>query len=276
MSHHVHPYAHRLGTIRGWQSRWFADTNKGDYQANLRADVLLRQYMEKRLRGMHIAAIEMERNEKQWKIIIKTGRPGFVIGRQGEGATKLKADILSKCARWKLQAPKDIRIEIEEVRSPEANAAIVSQMVAEGLEKRLPFKRVIKQTLERVMQTYGVKGARIEISGRLGGAEMSRREFVKGGNLPLQTIRADVEFAREKAFMTYGVIGIQVWIYKGEVFDGMEQREERAPRRDDNRRDGRRDSRPARDSRGPRAPRAAGAAAPHAPRAPRAAAPTTN
>jgi small subunit ribosomal protein S3 len=149
-------------------------------------------------------------------------------------------------------------------------------MVAEGLEKRLPFKRVIKQTLERVMQTYGVKGARIEISGRLGGAEMSRREFVKGGNLPLQTIRADVEFAREKAFMTYGVIGIQVWIYKGEVFDGMEQREERAPRRDDNRRDGRRDSRPARDSRGPRAPRPAGAAAPHAPRAPRAAAPTTN
>lgn len=252
MPHNVHPFAHRLGTLRTWKSRWFADHNKGEYQANLRADVLLRQFLEKRLRGMHIADIEMERNEKQWKIVIKTGRPGFVIGRQGEGATKLKAEILSKCARWKLSAPKDIRIEIDDVRLPEANAAIVSQMVAEGLEKRLPFKRVIKQTLERVMQTNGVKGARIEISGRLGGAEMSRREFVKGGTLPLQTIRADVDFAREKAFMTYGVIGIQVWIYKGEVFGDAVVEEENTGRRD-NRRGGMRDGgRPARDSRAPR------------------------
>jgi small subunit ribosomal protein S3 len=220
---------------------------------------------------MHVADIEMERSEKQWKIVIKTGRPGFVIGRQGEGATKLKAEILSKCARWKLRAPKDIRIEIDEVRSPEANAAIVSQMVAEGLEKRLPFKRVIKQTLERVMQTNGVKGARIEISGRLGGAEMSRREFVKGGTLPLQTIRADVDFAREKAFMTYGVIGIQVWIYKGEVFGGVAPEEAQGERRD-NRRDGRRDARSPRDSRAPRGPRtgAPRTGAPRAPRAPKA------
>ncbi len=264
MPHNVHPYAHRLGSLRTWKSRWFAEHKKGDYQANLRADVLLRQYLEKKLRGMHIADIEMERNDKQWKITIKTGRPGFVIGRQGEGATKLKADILSKCARWKLVAPKDIRIEIEDVRSPESNAAIVSQMVAEGLEKRLPFKRVIKQTLERVMQTNGVKGARIEISGRLGGAEMSRREFVKGGTLPLQTIRADVDFAREKAFMTYGVIGIQVWIYKGEVFGGALQTEETTERKE------RKDNR--RDNRGPRSPRGGrqsgnGTRPPRAPRA---------
>ncbi len=264
MPHNVHPFAHRLGTLRTWKSRWFADHKKGDYQANLRADVLLRNHLEKKLRGMHIADIEMERNEKQWKITIKTGRPGFVIGRQGEGATKLKAEILSKCARWKLQAPKDIRIEIEDVRSPESNAAIVSQMVAEGLEKRLPFKRVIKQTLERVMQTNGVKGARIEISGRLGGAEMSRREFVKGGTLPLQTIRADVDFAREKAFMTYGVIGIQVWIYKGEVFGGVEADEPK-----DDRRDPRKGDR--RDNRGPRSPRGGRPNnGPRAPRAPRA------
>lgn len=258
MPHNVHPYAHRLGTLRTWKSRWFADHKKGEYQANLKADVLLRQYLEKRLRGMHIADIEMERNEKQWKITIKTGRPGFVIGRQGEGATKLKADILSKCARWKLQAPKDIRIEIEDVKVPEANAAIVSQMVAEGLEKRLPFKRVIKQTLERVMQTNGVKGARIEISGRLGGAEMSRREFVKGGTLPLQTIRADVDFAREKAFMTYGVIGIQVWIYKGEVFGGVAEVSEQSDRKD---------GRKERPSRSPRGGRSSGGRAPRAPRA---------
>jgi small subunit ribosomal protein S3 len=271
--------------IRGWQSRWFAD-HDGSYQDQLKADTLLRQYLEKKLRGNHVAGIEMERNAKQWRIVIKTGRPGFIIGRQGEGANKLRADILSKCARWKLAAPKDIKIDIEEVRSPESNAAIVGQMVAEGLEKRMPFKRVIKQTLERVMQTYGVKGARIEISGRLGGAEMSRREFVKGGNLPLQTIRADIDFAREKAYMTYGVIGIQVWINKGEVFGAQAEAmrngtyKEEAPRREG--RFGGRDGRDNRggprgprtgDSRGPRGPRTGAPRTGGAPRAPRAAAP---
>ncbi len=216
MSHHVHPYAHRLGTLRDWKSRWFADS--GMYQKYLKGDTLLREYLVKRLRGMHVSDIEMERNDKTWKIVIKTARPGLVIGRQGEGATKLKAELLSRLARWKIAVPKDFKIEIEEVRNPESNAAIVGQMVAEGLEKRLPFKRVIKQMLEKVMANRDVKGARIEISGRLGGADMARREFVKAGNIPLQTIRADVDFAKEKAHMTYGVIGIQIWIYKGEVF----------------------------------------------------------
>ena len=111
-----------------------------------------------------------------------------------------------------------MKIEVEEVRNPEGNAAIVGAMVAEGLEKRMPFKRVIKQMLEKVMANRDVKGARIEIAGRLGGADMSRREHVRAGNIPLQTIRADVDFSKEKAYLTYGVIGIQVWIYKGEVF----------------------------------------------------------
>jgi small subunit ribosomal protein S3 len=114
--------------------------------------------------------------------------------------------------------PKEFRIEIEEVRNPESNAAIVGQMVAEGLEKRLPFKRVMKQMIEKVMANREVKGVRVEIAGRLGGADMSRREHVRAGNIPLQTIRADVDFAKEKAYLPYGVIGIQVWIYKGEVF----------------------------------------------------------
>ncbi len=217
MSHHVHPYAHRLGILRDWKSRWFADN--GQYQQYLKGDVLLREYLVKRLRGMHVADIEMERNDKMWKVVIKTARPGLVIGRQGEGATKLKAELLTRINRWKLKAPKEFRIEIEEVRNPESNAAIVGQMVAEGLEKRLPFKRVIKQMLEKVMANRDVKGARIEISGRLGGADMSRREHVKAGNIPLQTLRADVDFAKERANMTYGVIGIQIWIYKGEVFE---------------------------------------------------------
>ena len=216
MPHHVHPYAHRIGTLRDWKSRWFADN--GQYQQYLKGDILLREYLLKKLRGMHVADIEMERNDKTWKIVIKTARPGLIIGRSGEGAVKLKSEVLSRLLRWKIPHPKDVKIEIEEVRNPESNAAIVGLMVAAGLEKRMPFKRVIKQMLEKVMANRDVKGARIEISGRLGGADMSRREHVRAGNIPLQTIRADVDFAKEKAHMTYGVIGIQVWIYKGEVF----------------------------------------------------------
>jgi small subunit ribosomal protein S3 len=216
MPHHVHPYAHRLGILRDWKSRWFADY--GQYQEYLKGDVLLREFLTKRLRGMHVADIEMERNDKMWKVVIKTARPGLIIGRSGEGVTKLKAEIMSKLARWKLKHPKEIKLEIEEIRSPESNAAVVGQMIAEGLEKRMPFKRVIKQMLEKIMANRDVKGARIEISGRLGGADMSRTEWVRSGNIPLQTLRADVDFAREKAYLPYGVIGIQVWIYKGEVF----------------------------------------------------------
>lgn len=216
MSHHVHPYAHRLGILRDWKSRWFADS--GMYQEYLKGDTLLRDYLVKRLRGMHVADIEMERNDKMWKVVVKTARPGLIIGRSGEGATKLRAEVVSRLARWKIKTPKEFRIEIEEVRNPESNSAIVGQMVAEGLEKRMPFKRVLKQMLEKVMANRDVKGARIEVSGRLGGADMSRKEHVKAGNIPLQTIRADVDFAREKAYLPYGVIGIQVWIYKGEVF----------------------------------------------------------
>lgn len=216
MPHHVHPYAHRLGILRDWKSRWFADP--GTYQSYLKGDVLLREYLTKRLRGMHIADIEMERSDKMWKIVIKTARPGMVIGRAGEGMAKLRRDVESRVARLGLSKPKEFKLEVEEVRSPESNAAIVGQMVAEGLEKRMPFKRVIKQTLEKAMANRDVRGAKIAIAGRLGGADMARHEEVRAGNIPLQTLRADVDFAREKAHLPYGVIGIQVWIYKGEVF----------------------------------------------------------
>lgn len=216
MSHRVHPYAHRLGILRDWKSRWFADS--GQFQEYLKGDVLLRQFLQKQLRSMHVADIVTERNDKQWKIVIKSARPGLIIGRSGEGSQKLRALILSRLARWKVSHPKDIRLEIEEVRSPESSAPIVAMMVAEGLEKRMPFKRVIKQMAEKVMANRDVKGVRIAISGRLGGADMSRKEQVRQGNIPLQTLRADVDFAREKAYLPYGVIGIKVWIYKGEVF----------------------------------------------------------
>ncbi len=133
MPHHVHPYAHRIGTLRDWKSRWIAFG--ADYQKYLKGDVLLRGYLVKRLRGMHVSDIEMERNDKTWKIVIKTARPGLIIGRSGEGAVKLKSEVLSRLARWKMPHPKDIKIEIEEVRNPESNAAIVGAMVAEGVAR---------------------------------------------------------------------------------------------------------------------------------------------
>jgi small subunit ribosomal protein S3 len=218
MSHTVHPYAHRLGIIRDWKSRWFA--GKGKYQDYLKSDILLREYLCKKFRGMYVADVEIERNEKAIRVIIKTSRPGIIIGRQGEGAMKLKSDILAFMQKngSKLAKGQDLKIDIEEIRNPEANSAIVAYMIAEGLEKRLPFRRVMKQMIEKVMANRDVKGVRIFLGGRLGGAEMARVEDMKKGQVPLQTLRADIDFAREKAHMTYGDIGIKVWIYKGEIF----------------------------------------------------------
>ena len=217
MSHTVHPYSHRIGILRGWKSRWFAPNGK--YQQFLKCDVLLREYIVKRLRGNYVAAVEMERGQKTLRIIIKSSRPGMIIGRSGENMTKLRADIETFIKRQKIVVKEELKIDVEEVRNPEANAAIVAQMVAEGLEKRLPFRRVVKQMLEKVMANREVKGIKIYLGGRLGGAEMARTEELKKGQVPLQTLRADIDFAREKAYMTYGQIGIKVWIYRGEVFD---------------------------------------------------------
>ncbi|HEU0080742.1 MAG TPA: 30S ribosomal protein S3 [Candidatus Paceibacterota bacterium] len=219
MSHTVHPYSHRLGIIRDWKSRWFA--GNGKYQDYLKSDVLLREFLAKRFRGMYVADVQIERNEKAVRVIISTSRPGIIIGRQGEGAMQLKSDILAFLQKngSKLAKGQDLKIDIEEIRMPEANAAIVAYMIAESLEKRLPFRRVMKQMVEKVMANRDVKGVRIFLGGRLGGAEMARVEDMKKGQVPLQTFRADIDFAREKAHMTYGDIGIKVWIYKGEVFD---------------------------------------------------------
>ncbi|MEK7065781.1 MAG: 30S ribosomal protein S3 [Patescibacteria group bacterium] len=219
MSKVIHPYSHRLGIIRGWKSRWFGA--RGEYQKFLRGDVLLREYLEKRLRTNYIADIEIERGSKSMKVVIKTSRPGMLIGRAGEHMQKLKSDIVTAMRREKVALPAEFSIDVEEVRSPESNAAIVSHMIEEGLEKRLPFRRVIKQTIEKVMANRDVKGARIGLSGRLGGAEMSRTEDLKRGGIPLQTFRADIDFARGRAHLPYGDIGIKVWIYKGEVFENQ-------------------------------------------------------
>lgn len=216
MTHIVHPYSHRLGILRDWKSRWFSADKK--YREFLKGDILLREYLQKKLRGLYIGSIEIERNEKAFRLVIKTARPGMIIGRSGEGVEKLRADIVKFMNKRKLPLGKDFKLDIEEIRSPESNAAIVSYMIAEGLEKRMPFRRIMKQTIDKVMANRDVKGVRIFLGGRLGGAEMARNEDLKKGRIPLQTLRADIDFAREKAHMTYGDIGIKVWIYKGEVF----------------------------------------------------------
>lgn len=216
MSKIVHPYAHRLIILRDWKFHWFADPKK--YCDYLKGDVLVTEYLEKKLRGMYVSGIEVERNQKTTRFIIKTSRPGLIIGRNGEGVVKLKEDILKKINKFKLLKPEDFKLEIVEVSNPEADAAIVAYMIAEGLEKRMPYRRVVKQMVEKVMSAHGVQGVRVVLSGRLGGAEIARTEELKRGSIPLQTFRADVDFKRERATLSYGVVGIKVWIYRGEIF----------------------------------------------------------
>jgi small subunit ribosomal protein S3 len=216
MSKIVHPYAHRLVTLRDWKSRWFADTKK--FAGVLNADVAIREYLDKKLRGFYVSVVEIERSRKATRVIIRTSRPGMLIGRGGDGATKLKDAILKVLKKRGIQQSDEFKLDVVEVPNPDADAAIVAYSVAEGLEKRLPYRKVMKGTIEKVMAVRGVKGVRIVLGGRLGGAEIARGEELKKGSIPLQTIRADIDFAREKAHMTYGDIGIKVWIYKGEVF----------------------------------------------------------
>ena len=217
MSKIVHPYSHRLMILRDWKSRWFAEPKK--YCDYLKGDVLIREFLEKKLRGMYVSSIEIERSRKATRFIIKTSRPGVIIGRSGEGASKLKEDILKKMDKLHLVRPEDFKLEILEVPNPEADAAIVAYMIAEGLEKRLPYRRVIKQVMEKVMTARGVEGAKIVLSGLLGGADIARTEELKRGSIPLQTFRADIDFAREKATTSItGTIGIKVWIYRGKIF----------------------------------------------------------
>ena len=216
MTHNVHPYSHRLGIIRDWKSRWFGVKNK--YKEFLKSDVLLRGYLEKKLHGMFVSNIEMERGEKILRIIIETSRPGMIIGRAGDGAVKMKNDILKFIEKNKLSTGGEVKVDIKEVKSPESNASIVAQMIADGLEKRLPFRRVTKQMVEKVMANRDVLGVRVIVSGILGGNSMARTETIKKGRIPLQTFRADIDYAQETARLSLGAVGVKVWIYKGEIF----------------------------------------------------------
>ncbi len=233
MAHKVHPYAYRLGVTTDWKSRWFT---VHDYRKNLMEDVAIRQLLEKTLRHTGVEHIEFERSGDKLSIIIFTARPGLLIGRAGAGVEELRSRVLKTIGKVQAKSTDplelfrakggekklikrnmpQVRLEIREVRSPETHASLVASSVAEQIEKRMPFRRVIKRSLERVMMNKEVKGAKIVVKGRLDGAEMSRRELVRSSRLPLQTIRADVDYAQEVARTTYGAIGVSVWIYKGE------------------------------------------------------------
>lgn len=213
----VHPYAHRLGILRDWKSRWFAGNAKKNREF-IRTDALIRRFLAKRLRGSYVSHIEIERSQKDIRVQIHSARPGMIIGRSGENATKLKSELAQLLKSAKLASVPGLHLDIIEVRSPESNAAIVAAQVVESLEKRLPFRRVLKQTIDKAIANRDVKGVRIALSGMLGAASMSRKEELKKGRIPLQTFRSDIDYAQDEAALPLGKIGVKVWVYKGDVF----------------------------------------------------------
>jgi small subunit ribosomal protein S3 len=208
MGHKVNPISYRLQVNKNWKSRWFAGH---DYAKFLHEDLKVRKYIDEKLGARAgIAKVEIERNANMMTVIIHTSRPGVIIGRGGAGAVELKAG-LSKLIESKI---KDINIE--EIRNAELNAQIMADSVAQQLEKRIAYKRAAKQVLDKIMKA-GAKGAKIMIGGRLNGADISRSQFFAEGKIPLATLRADIDYAPARALTTYGILGVKVWIYKGEV-----------------------------------------------------------
>jgi small subunit ribosomal protein S3 len=213
MGHKANPKSLRIGITTNWRSRWYGEK---DYSKKLREDIQIRRFVMNRWKSAAIADVEIERSANTLRLIIKTSRPGVLIGRGGTGI-----EDINRLVKKEFFAGKkiDLKIEAQEIKQFEENASLVSQQIAEQLEKRMPFRRILKSTLEQVMKSKNVKGAKLEVSGRLGGADMSRREWLSKGSIPLHTLRADVDFARGTAKTTYGTIGVKVWIYKGKVFN---------------------------------------------------------
>lgn len=210
MGQKVHPTAFRLGVNKTWSSRWFA---RGGFGAYLKTDMGIRKMIKAKCKGGGVARVLIARTGALLTVTIQTSRPGVLIGRGGSGIEDLKKAIAAVVANPKVS----IKIEVEEVDHPDLNAELVVQSVIEQLEKRLPFRRILKQTVERVKRA-GAKGVRIMVAGRLNGGEIARTEALHAGSIPLHTLRADIEYARGAAHTTFGVIGVKVWVYRGEIF----------------------------------------------------------
>lgn len=214
MGNKVNPTGIRIGITTDWQSRWFGE--KKLYREQLRKDVEIREFIMKKWKSAAIASIEVERTAGAVRLLIQTSRPGVLIGRGGAGIEDLNRIIKRKF--FANSRAVNLKVEVVEVKAADANAMLVAQQVAEQLEKRMPFRRVLKTMLDKIEANKEVQGAKIEVSGRLGGAEMSRKEWLSRGKIPLHTLRADIDFARYEATTVYGVIGVKVWIFKGEKF----------------------------------------------------------
>ncbi|HOZ16249.1 MAG TPA: 30S ribosomal protein S3 [Candidatus Portnoybacteria bacterium] len=215
MSHRVHPKIFRTKGIEDWQSQWYGKKN---YKANLEQDFKIRTFIKKELKNGAINEVIIKRSTNTIHIIIRAGKPGIIIGRGGTGIQELKRRIISKIFKEKIKGI-DIKIDVEEIKKAEIQARIIGQAIAEQLERRMPFRRVIKQMIEKVSQNSEVKGIKIFVSGRLNGSEMAREEWLKKGSLPLQTIRANIDYAQINAHTIYGIIGIKIWVNRGEIFE---------------------------------------------------------
>ena len=211
MGQKISPTSLRTGINKDWASRWFGGRK---YQAYLKDDLKVRSFLDKRLKNMGIDKIDLERGTDSLNIIVHTSRPGFLIGRGGTGVEELK-DAVKTLLKKKVA----VRLEIQEIKNPEASAAIMAESMVEQIEKRIPFRRIMKQTLAKIIANREVKGAKLMLGGRLDGAEIARSEHLEQGSLPLQTLRADIDFARATAHTTYGTVGVKVWIYKGLVWN---------------------------------------------------------
>lgn len=218
MGQKTHPRGFRLGVIENWDSKWFASH---PYAALLHEDLRLREFIKKRLYHAGISRIEIERMANKAKINIHTARPGIVIGKKGAEIEKLKVDI------QKLMKGKEAYINIHEVRRPDLDPQLVAENVALQLERRVAFRRAMKEAVTRAMR-MGAQGVKIHVSGRLAGAEIARREWYREGRVPLQTLRANVSFGFGEAKTTYGIIGIKVWIFRGEIITRQEEEDRRA------------------------------------------------
>ena len=220
MGHKVHPVGFRLGVIRTWDARWYA--NNRDYPRLLAEDLDIRAMLRKRLANASVSRIEIERTVNQVSVTIHTAKPGIVIGKGGQAVEELRKAL-------EQMTGKRVRLNIVEITRPELDATLVARSIAEQLEKRVAFRRAMRQAVQRAMR-LGARGIKVVVGGRLGGAEMARREKDGDGKVPLQTLRADIDYGQAEALTTYGRIGVKVWIYKGDVLPDGTREQAAAPR----------------------------------------------
>ena len=220
MGQKVNPHGARVGVILDWSTKWYA--GEKDFSNNLIEDYKLRKMLKEKLDASGVSSIDIERSASKVSVTIHTAKPGIVIGRGGAGVEALKKEIEAFTG-------KAVSLNIMEIKLPDADAQLVAENIAQQLEKRVSFRRAMKQTIGRAMKTPGVKGIKTKVSGRLGGADIARSEGYHEGSIPLQTLRADIDYGFAEAKTTYGRIGVKVWIYKGQVLQGMKKAEEAAP-----------------------------------------------